>query len=47
LVSCLEELKEQRQEIEGQIQEEMTEKNKLEKQIASLTEKLTRINGKV
>jgi cell division protein FtsL len=47
LVSCLEELKEQIQEIEGQIQEEMTEKNKLEKQIASLTEKLTRINGKV
>lgn len=46
LVSCLEELKEQRSAIEIQIQEDMSEKNKLEKQIAVLTEKLTRINGK-
>ena len=47
LVSCLEDLKEQRSILEKQIQEELSEKSKIERDIAILTEKLTRINGKI
>jgi sjoegren syndrome nuclear autoantigen 1 len=40
-------LKEQRSVLEKQIQQDLSEKNKIEKEIAVLTEKLTRINGKI
>ena len=45
LVSCLEDLKEQRADLEKEIQEELAEKTKIEKQVATLTERLTRVNG--
>lgn len=45
LVSCLEDLKEQRSVLEKQIQEELSEKSQIEKEIALLTERLTRVNG--
>ena len=45
LVAYLENLKEQRTAIDREIQEQMMEKSKIEKQIAVLTEKLTVING--
>ncbi|OMJ80991.1 hypothetical protein SteCoe_18648 [Stentor coeruleus] len=44
LVAHLEALKEKRVEVEIQIQEEMKEKSKIERQIALLTDKLTLIN---
>ena len=47
LVSCLEDLKEQRSGLEKEIQEELAEKSKLEREIALLTERLTRVNGEV
>jgi hypothetical protein len=45
-VAYLENLKEQRMTIEKEIQEQMMEKSKIEKQIAILTEKLTVVNGR-
>ena len=47
LVSHLESLKEQRAEVEKQIQNEMIEKSQIEKQIALLTEKLSILNGNI
>ena len=46
LVAYLENLKEQRSEVEKQIQDEMIEKSQIENQIALLTEKLLQSNGK-
>ena len=45
LISYLENLKEQRSEVEKEIQTDMMEKSRIEKQIAILTEKLTELNG--
>ena len=45
LEAYLENLKEQRMAIEKEIQDEMMEKSKIEKQIAVLTEKLGLVNG--
>jgi predicted nucleic acid-binding Zn-ribbon protein len=47
LVSYLENLKEQRSEVEKEMEADMMEKSHLEKQIAILTEKLTQINGRI
>ncbi|OMJ74441.1 hypothetical protein SteCoe_26622 [Stentor coeruleus] len=44
LVSCLEDLKEQRGDLEKQLQEEMAEKSSIQKQIAILSDKLARVN---
>ena len=41
----MENLKEQRSEVEKEIQTDMMEKSRIEKQIAILTEKLTELNG--
>jgi hypothetical protein len=46
LVAYLENLKEQRSAIDKEIQEQMMEKSKIERQIAILTEKLSLVNGK-
>lgn len=46
LVSCLEELKEQRDELNRQISREEEEKSLIQRELAALSEKLLRVDGK-